>query len=165
MKKQKGFTLIELLVAITIMGVLVAIALVSFQGARRSARDGKRKADLEQVRATLEMCYADDGFDPVVSGQSFTCGTPPSVYGTIPADPSGYEYYYNRISDDEYALCAYLEGGGSAACGNTGTLALREGGPAGGDIEEDDFAVLLRHHLQLDADHQKEEQEDTMEES
>lgn len=59
--KKKGFTLIELLVAMTIVAVLMGLALVSFQGAKKTARDGKRKTDLEQLRSALEMYRADNG--------------------------------------------------------------------------------------------------------
>ena len=115
MKKQKGFTLIELLVAITIMGVLVAIALVSFQGARRSARDGKRKADLEQIRSGLEMFRSDSptGDYPLILGGL-------GGYLTVPNDPvSGVSYSYFP-SGPNYFLCAELESGGTDSCAAEG---------------------------------------------
>ena len=48
---ERGFTLIELLIVIVIIGILMSVLLVSYQGTRRTARDGKRKADLEQIRS------------------------------------------------------------------------------------------------------------------
>ena len=137
--KNKGFTLIELLVAMTVASVLMGLALVSYQGARKSARDGKRKADLEQVRSALEMRRADCGSYPngsLSSGQNITgdgssssCSSS-TVYMTIPTDPLSptYEYRYNG-SATSYTLCAYLEGGGqttncTGSCGgNCGTAA------------------------------------------
>ena len=59
MRKNKGFTLIELLVVISILGVLLALSVFGMQGARQSSRDGRRKADLEQIRSGLEMYRAD----------------------------------------------------------------------------------------------------------
>jgi len=105
--KSKGFTLIELLVAMTVASVLMGLTLVSYQGARKSARDGKRKADLEQIRSALEMCRADKGSYP--TSLPGDC----SDYLTIPTDPlyPTYEYRYNG-SAASYTLCAYLEGGG-----------------------------------------------------
>jgi len=118
--KNRGFTLIELLVAMTVAAVLMGLALVSYQGARKSARDGKRKADLEQIRSALEMCRADTGSYPagtLVSGNNITCGT--TTYMTIPNDPSTYRYYYTRVSASSYRLCAHLEiGEGSTGCGS-----------------------------------------------
>jgi len=60
----KGFTLIELLVVATIIIILSAIGLVSFQNAGRSARNAKRKADLETVRQALVLYKSDNGLYP-----------------------------------------------------------------------------------------------------
>lgn len=119
MKKNKtGFTLIEMLVVITLISVLMGLALVAYQGARKSAVDGKRKADLEQIRSALEMCYADNGEYPVNIYNDITCGTKTYFTGT-PKDPiSGAVYYYFRTSLKTYTLCALLSVGGVAnSCG------------------------------------------------
>jgi prepilin-type N-terminal cleavage/methylation domain-containing protein len=120
MVKKNGFTLIELMVALTIVGVLAGLALVSYQGAKKSARDGERKADLEQIRSALEMCYADIGSYPVSIYNDISCGSPVKTYlsGT-PKDPATQDaYYYSRPAVSSYSLCAYLETGGvSGSCG------------------------------------------------
>ncbi|MGB9585894.1 MAG: type II secretion system protein [Anaerolineales bacterium] len=117
---KSGFTLIELLTTMTIIAVLAGLALVSLQGARKSARDGKRKADLEQIRSALEMCRSDTGSypaGPLYSGQNISCGVPAQTYLQIPADPlPDRRYYYNRLSPTSYELCAALEVGGSTVC-------------------------------------------------
>lgn len=126
MKKNKGFTLIELLVAMTIMAMLMAIALVSYQGARKSARDGRRRADLEQIRSALEMCRTDAGSYPNtiydnegnisctvdVESQIYLTGTPKDPFTTD-------EYYYSPDAvNNTYSLCAFLETGGDDSCGD-----------------------------------------------
>ena len=120
MIKNKGFTLIELLTVMTIIAVLAGLALISLQGARKSARDGKRKADLEQVRSALEMCRADAGSYPASIYNDISCGSPAQTYlsGT-PKDPVTQDsYYYSRPDANNYILCAYLETGGvSGSCG------------------------------------------------
>ena len=116
---KSGFTLIELLVTMTIVAVLLSIALVSYQGARKSARDGKRKADLEQIRSALEMCRTDAGSYPTTIYSDITCGTPAKTYlsGT-PKDPSTSNNYYYLGATNTYTLCAYLEVGGvDGSCG------------------------------------------------
>src|SRR4030042_4661691 len=120
MKKRRnlGFTLIELLVAMTIVAVLMGIALVSYQGARKSARDGKRKADLEQVRSAWEMCPTDDGSYPLgglSSGGSITCSS--KTYMTIPDDPLTDRIYAYSGAENTYTLCAVLESGGEIVTG------------------------------------------------
>jgi prepilin-type N-terminal cleavage/methylation domain-containing protein len=52
---KKGFTLIEMLVVISLIGVLAAIALISFGSVQKSARDTTRKSDLKQYQTALEM--------------------------------------------------------------------------------------------------------------
>ncbi len=53
--KLKGFTLIELLVVISLIGILAALALVSYTGSQKQARDTQRKSDLKQYQNSLEL--------------------------------------------------------------------------------------------------------------
>jgi len=117
-KPNKGFTLIELLVAMTIMAMLLAIAIFSYQGARKSARDGRRKADLEQIRSALEMCRTDTDSYPLSIYDNISCGVPAQLYlsGT-PTDPATEDDYYYSGTNNTYTLCAYLEAGGDGSCG------------------------------------------------
>lgn len=55
---KKGFTLIEMLVVISLIGILAALALVSFTSSQKQARDVMRKSDLKQYQTALES-YAN----------------------------------------------------------------------------------------------------------
>lgn len=56
--REAAFTLIELLVVISIIGVLAAMATVSFTSTQKQARDIQRKSDLKQFQSALEI-YAN----------------------------------------------------------------------------------------------------------
>jgi len=109
MKKHTGFTLIELLVATTIIAVLIAIGTVSYSSVNRKSRDTKRKSDIEQVRAALEMFRADNGNYPVDENELLTGSYIPK----IPVDPKNVEYLYTSCGTApcySYTIQTTLEG-------------------------------------------------------
>lgn len=57
--KKRGFTLIELLVVISIIMLLASIATVAMNSSRMQSRDAKRKADIKQIAAALEIYFED----------------------------------------------------------------------------------------------------------
>ena len=61
MSLRKGFTLIELLVVIAIIGILSSVVLASLNTARTKGQDASAKASMNNVRATGEITYDDDG--------------------------------------------------------------------------------------------------------
>jgi general secretion pathway protein G len=118
MKKRKGFTLIELMVVMAIIGILMGLTLTGFFASRKTARDGKRKSDLEQIRSALEMCYSDTGAYPADITSQVSCGS--KVYlDPTPLDPSTKNPYYYSSGGTTYTLCAYLE---TTAPDNCGTV-------------------------------------------
>jgi type II secretion system protein G len=132
-----GFTMIELLVTISIIGILVAISIVGLQGARESARDTRRKSDLEEIRSALELYKADCGHYPTdsevdlilgsrlvgdVDNPSPSCSDENIYDPSLPSDPAPpRQYLYIRAASTiEYELCASLEqGSGSITCGGS----------------------------------------------
>ncbi|OGD62565.1 hypothetical protein A2160_05990 [Candidatus Beckwithbacteria bacterium RBG_13_42_9] len=103
---RSGFTFVELLVVITIIALLSAIGLANYRTVSQKTRDSKRKSDLEQIRAALEMYRSDQGQYPTITDlpASFltSCtGTLTSGAKTymdpIPCDPKNtgsYQYTY-----------------------------------------------------------------------
>lgn len=122
--KMRGFTLIELLVVITIIGVLSTIGLTSFQGANQKARDSRRAADVQQIRAALEMYKTDKGYYPTTLSDA----SMPSYFAEkkVPTDPrvkDGWGYVYEA----QPASCT------GAGCIGYSIVFTREAVPTGED--------------------------------
>lgn len=129
---NKGFTLIELLVVISIIAILVGVSIFGLGGARESARDARRKSDLELIRSGLELYKADCNRYPVslpATGANLVGSTPPTscaatnTYITgFPGDPTaGKTYrYVNNAATNSYILCAMLENPPSPAMAGVG---------------------------------------------
>lgn len=129
-KAVQAFTLIELLVVISIIGVLVAVSIFGLSGARESSRDARRKADLELIKAGLELYRADcnnypntltSGANLAGSGTPSGCAVSNIYISGVPEDPiSASRAYVYRVVGSGYELCAALEqGSGSVTCGGT----------------------------------------------
>ncbi len=124
-KSSSGFTMIELLVVATIMILLTMIGLVSYQSTSRKARNGKRAADIENVRSALVLYrtdnpgYPDDGsFDLMMS--AITDYTSTDVV-MDPKDTAPYVYEYNPALCSggfcrDFTLCYYEEPDGTQVC-------------------------------------------------
>jgi len=116
MKKKLGFTLIEILVVATIIGLLTAIGSSSYSQFTKQSRDAKRKADLESIRAALEMYRSNHSYYP--SALSTLTSVSEQYMSSVPTDPLAdrtYAYKYNPLPAScttvctDYTLGAYLE--------------------------------------------------------
>lgn len=122
--KFKGFTLIEILVVFSLIGIIIGLSVTAYTNTRKTARDGKRKADLEQIRSALEIYRTDVGFYPTTLNFGAPFFYEDDVYMSIvPNDPlfPTFTYVYSRLNPNSYKICAYLETGtGDVGCGNCG---------------------------------------------
>lgn len=113
-KRIEGFTLIEILVVSTIIALLAAAATLSYSQLSKQARDARRKTDLEQIRAAIEMYRSNNDVYPALTINCSSSGgitdAQNTYLSTIPNDPkcSTYSYYYTN-TDFGYTLGAHLE--------------------------------------------------------
>lgn len=92
---KKGFTLVELLVVVTIIGILMAIALVNYRIFLQKGEDAQRKADLRFLQSALEQYNADQHYYPysITPDEPLSFGN--KVYlSKVPLDPAGEIYIY-----------------------------------------------------------------------
>lgn len=121
---KKGFTVVELIVVIVVIGILVSIIAVGYEGLQRDVRDTERAADVDTIKAALEVYYDQNGAYPSVTSGSnlhsfaidtlnlpLTAITPPQSSSssfiaptTHTQEPNAGEYLY--IPEDNYnTLC------------------------------------------------------------
>lgn len=82
--QTRGFTLIELLVVIAIIGILVTIVIIAINPVRQvqNAQDSKMRADLNQIKAAMQLYYNDCKFYPLNAPTVNTAWTP-AVGGAV----------------------------------------------------------------------------------
>lgn len=126
----KGFTLVELLVVVAIIAILAVIGLVIFTGTQKTARDGRRKGDIDAIAQAMEVSYGKTTpgqYDPLVTTMFSS--------GAIPQDPIN----TSAVTTDSACptVCRYCFRQGSSAqtataCANVTSPITTSAGPTGG---------------------------------
>lgn len=107
LKILKGFSLIELITVMAIIAILAAISMFALTGSRASARDTKRKADIQAMASAFEIFKADCNYYPYgtdlpAAGSSFTGS------GCTPSNTNTYMQVYpdDSLSGRDYSVVA-----------------------------------------------------------
>ena len=82
-KTDAGFTLVELMIVMAIIGVLLTVAIPSYLGAVRQAREAVLKEDLHTMRSAIDSYTADKQKAPQSLDDLVTEG----YLREIPVDP------------------------------------------------------------------------------
>ena len=82
-KQDAGFTLMELMIVMMIIGILATLAIPSFKGAVKSAREAVLKEDLRVMRAAIDSYTMDKQKAP----QSLDDLVQDGYLKVIPEDP------------------------------------------------------------------------------
>lgn len=131
---NKGFTLIELMVAIAIVAILAVIGMTVFSGTQKSARDTRRRGDIDSISKTLEANYNTYQNQNCAGSSAGTYCNPLAAWfqgNVVPTDPqTGAAYAASPAlanNNSSYCVCAVLEnknGNSSTLCtGGTPTTA------------------------------------------
>ena len=83
-KRDEGFTLIELMVVVMIIAVLIAIAIPSVLGFRKSAQDRAAQSEVRNVLLSEKAYWLDNG-DYTQTAADITAFEPNAVLNASPA--------------------------------------------------------------------------------
>jgi prepilin-type N-terminal cleavage/methylation domain-containing protein len=141
-RKLKAFTLVELMVVITIIGIISALVVVSFNSSRIKARDNKRISDANLIASALGQYYttnlrmyplgrtsgdSTEYSSTIIDASSTGFNNALKTYlSPIPFDSSStYAYYYAYRNDGKKAavILLALEGGRAKCNLDTGSQA------------------------------------------
>lgn len=111
-KDHQGFTIVELILVITVIAILATIGLVSWNGARSTAKQNAAKTTISKMKISLSDYFTDNNRYPV--NKAAICNAP--TYSVTPAG----DLYTEFCVDVNQAY--YLYTASPSGCNNTSTL-------------------------------------------
>ncbi len=116
-RHDDGFTLIELMVVVMIIAVLLAIAIPSFLGFRKSAQDRAAQASLIAADKTARLIVVEDGVFPSTNDSVTLLNTLEPAFVWVPhKDPSTGPGVISVDADNSGADLNFAVLSGSGTC-------------------------------------------------
>jgi len=134
-KKQQGVTLLELMIVVAILGIIVAIALPSFQTQTLQTRRADCAKVLASSAITMERYFSSNSY----SYAGATAATGGTIFNKCPVD--GNATYYNVSLNNVTATTFTISAApvGTQANDGCGTLSLDQAGTkaaSGGSVAD-----------------------------
>lgn len=112
---SRAFTLIEIIIALTIIGIITSITVVTFSTARNRANDGAVKSNLAAVQVRAELYYRQNkNFTTYSGSEQWDCsqgmysdpGIAQALNQARNASPTGFVLYgiHCRTTKQQYAI-------------------------------------------------------------
>lgn len=126
MKNKSGFTLIELMMALTIVGLIMAVAIPAYQSSLLKSRRGEARGALMDLANRMEKYYMENNSyaNATVAGVGASATTAPNGYYTLAItaqSASAFTLVATPVSTDSGCATFSLNSAGAKSFTGTGT--------------------------------------------